>query len=164
MVFLMAFSLSMAAYILVEILLSMFFMKSINLINRLEGVEYLEKVKEDVGYTESSITTKLVNSLLSRVLEIIELIIPRNPRAFKNIEAQLKLAGLNMTPLRYSALIVFRIIGFAILFAVIAFLMKFAFAFIVLAAFFGVYCGYTVSRFAITRSIRKRKEDIYHQL
>ncbi len=164
MVFLISAMASVLAYILFEILLGSLFNEKIKLMQRLDEVHNLERLRDGENEHNISIGRQIVNAVSDRILGIFELLIPRNQEALKSIEMQLKMAGMSMTPLRYNALLLSRIFFGALFGLVLGFLLGSDFSTRLLLVFLGLVSGYSLSRFGLKSKIRKRKEDIYHQL
>lgn len=162
-VFLGAISLAIVAYIVIKTIFNIVFMPKIIVLQRMSDVETLDKLKENEEKSNTSITKQLADSAVNVVLEVIETIIPRNAAALNNMEKQLSQAGMGISARRYSALTIFRMLLMAAAFVAGAIMLGYA-RYVFFAFLGGIYMGFTVSRFSLTSRLKKRKQEIYHQL
>ena len=163
LVFVGAVSLGIMSYIIFGGIFNIIFMPKLTTLQRLSDVERLDELKDD-DFKDVNFTKQLAEGFLNAVLEVIETIVPRNTTALKNMERQLRRAGINMTPTRYSALSIFRILLFAFIFIALGIALGLPSGFRILSIFVGIYAGYTINRFSLIRKLDVRKDEIYHQL
>jgi type II secretion system protein F domain protein len=162
-VFLGAISLAIATYMVIKTIFNIVFMPKITVLQRMSDVETLDKLKENEEKNTASITKQLADSAVNAILEVIETIIPSNATALRNMEKQLSQAGMNISARRYSALTIFRMLLMAAAFTAGAVMLGYT-KYVFFAFITGIYLGFTVSRFSLTGRLKKRKEEIYHQL
>lgn len=164
MILIMAASLALIVNILLGILLDLLFLNRIQLMERLDDVQNLEKLQEVDRGSGSGLAKQLIGTLLNRVLEVIETLVPRNQKSLQRMDKQLKQAGLEMAPVRYGSLLIFRMIFGGILLGVFGVLQSFGFQDILFSILFGIASGYVGSRYVLKKAIRKRRQEMYHQL
>ncbi|MDO4788857.1 MAG: type II secretion system F family protein [Johnsonella sp.] len=164
MILIMAVSLAVMANIVLEMVLDLLFSNRIRLMQRLDDVKNLERLQEIEGESGTGLTKQIFSTLLNRILEIIETLIPRDQRSLQRVDKQLKQAGLEMTPVRYGSLLIFRMIFGGVFCGIFAFLQRFGFRALLFSIVFGLYAGYGLSRYFLKKRIARRREEMYHQL
>lgn len=81
-----------------------------------------------------------------------------------NLKKMLMQAGFTISAAEYSVIRLFVILGCALLFAVTGIVMEIPLGSVILAAFTGMFFGYTATRYFLTIQITKRKQAIEQQL
>ncbi len=165
MALIMSVSIAFIVYSVSEMLLNALFSKKITIIRRLVETEKLDQLNADRTSVEnSSVLKRIMDSLVDRILEVIELLVPRNQNALDNIEAQLKQGGIRMSPTRYSSLALFRVLFSGVIGFLLGMISSPLWSQRFLYLLIGFFSGYVLTRFSLKSKITKRKEDIYHQL
>lgn len=164
MILIMAVSLAIMANIVLETILDLLFSNKIRLMQRLDDVKNLERLQEVDRESGTGLTKQLFSALMNRILEVIETLIPRNQRSLQKMDKQLKQAGVEMTPVRYGSLLIFRMVFMGLFFTASGFIQGFGFTDLLLTFLFGMFSGYGVSRYVLKKGITKRRREMYHQL
>lgn len=118
------------------------------------------------------ISERFLKPVLESIYSNIRKVVPENKKddsGRKKTESgrlknKLRQAGIRMSTAEYQAVRLIVIVGFAILFCIIAAAMSVKLHLIPLAALFGFYVGYVILRFNLAKRITKRHESMRRQL
>lgn len=162
MIFLTAISGAVFSYFLVELFLTVVCSKALVLNERLKAVEETGKRHEQTGELDVPIRDRIIKPVFKRILDVFAVFAPKNPAALEKMEQQLRQAGMHMSPQNYSAAVAFFTvvcIGMGIFYGKAGGVMSAS-----LSGILGLYAGVVINRFHLKGKIKKRKEEIYHQL
>ncbi len=162
MIFLTAVAGAVFTYFLINICLSNVFSNSLILNERLKTVEDMGKRHKETGELDVPILDRIMKPVINRILIVFSVFAPKNPAALERMEQQLKQAGVHMKSQNYSAAVAFFTavcICIGVFYGMPRGIIR-----AVLYGGVGLYAGLVVSRFHLKSKIKKRKEEIYHQL
>lgn len=159
---LFALSASVLAYCLLELVLSAVFSKQIVLTQRLDDIDRLDAMEEDDSENKSG--GHLLEGLMSRMIGMFELLIPKNTAALERTAQQLRQAGVSTSPRSYRATVLMTTVSFGLLFFFLAQLSGQTLAMRFLMLLLGIYTGVVLCRFRLSSQITARKKEIYSQL
>lgn len=162
MIFLTALSGAVFFYFLLEMCLFIVCSRSLSLKERLKAVEERDRRRNGNGGLDLPLRDRILKPVINRILDVFSVFAPRNPVALVKLERQLRQAGISMNPQSYSAGAAFFTavcVGTGILWGRTEGSGK-----AVLSGLVGLYAGVIINRFYLKSRIKKRNDEIYHQL
>ncbi|MEY8353956.1 type II secretion system F family protein [Lachnospiraceae bacterium 54-53] len=162
MIFLTAASGAVFSYLLIELCLSAACSRGLALKERLKAVEETGRRREGNGDLDIPLMDRIFKPVFHRILDVFSIFAPKNPAALEKLEQQLRQAGIPMNPQSYSAAAAFFTafcVGTGIFCGRAGGGVQ-----AVLYGIMGLYAGVVINRFHLKSRIKKRNEEIYHQL
>lgn len=164
MVFLTAISGAVLTYFLIFAVLRAALLKRITIEERVKETMEMGEKPLFPQKPESSFRDRMVKPLITSLIEFFAVIIPRNPAVLERLSQQLKQAEIYVSAQNYRASV--------LLFTICCMLVTFFYSRLlgqplqmaIIYSAVGLYAGIVLSRFQLKSKIKKRSDEIYHQL
>lgn len=110
------------------------------------------------------LSKRIIDAAFNRLLDVIEIFIPKSRRQGGKLQEDLRCASVGMTVERYKAMLTGKMFFAALLLAGFAKVTGKDIKTCILYAAAGLYGVFTLERFSLQGKIKKRREAIYHAL
>lgn len=114
-----------------------------------------------------SLAERFINPMTESFVKFLSKVVPQTSTNHEKAENQRKLlrqAGMTIMPSEYAAIKLIVIIGTAVLFFILAIILKLDIKIKVFLPFFGAYAAFAILRFSLFSKIRKRRENMESQM
>ena len=135
-----------------------------NRISRLESAEKNIIIDEELN---KSLSERFVSPMIDTIVKALGKVLPEtgsdNQKA-ENLRKMLRQAGLTLMPSEYTAIRLIVIVGNAVLFFLLSFILNLDNFYVILMPILGAYAAFAVMRFGLMGRISKRKEQMESQM
>ena len=158
-----AIAIATMVYVLLSSALEYLFVGRVRTQQRIDETEHLDKMQNEIDKPDDNAMNQIVHLATFRILNFFEFFMG-DTKTNEEIEKQLKKAGIRMSPKRYRAIVMYRMVFGGLFVYAVEKLTGATPEDIAMYTFLGFAGGYVLSRFTLGSKITKRNDEIYHQL
>lgn len=144
--------------------LTVLFRKRIAIAKQLRFTMTSNREGTDDAEINISFNERVIKPIMTRLLGFFSMLIPQNAAAQEKLTVQLTQADIRMSAKNYSAAVLLFTVACAIVFALCGRMLGKSLLVSAVIGLVGVYAGVVISRFRLKSKIKRRQNEIYHQL